>query len=117
MLERLQDAPDQVIGLSASGTVIAWDIEDAIRLLGSPGGSTPAGLVVVVARDFDGYFAEIARGLADASRAHKSLARLAVVTEADRLDEARLSGLDDSPVPLFATAERKAALDWAAARR
>ena len=68
MLERLQDAPDQVIGLSASGTVMARDIEDAIRLSAGPGGATPAGLVVVVDRDFDGYFAEIARALADAPR-------------------------------------------------
>ena len=111
MLERLQDAPDQVIGLSASGTVIARDIEDAIRLSAGPGGSTPAGLVVVVERDFDGFFAEIARALTDASRAHKSLVRLALVTDADRLDEARLSGFDGSSVRLFATAERKAALD------
>ena len=42
MLERLQDAPDQVIGLSASGTVVARDIEDAIRLSAGPGGATPA---------------------------------------------------------------------------
>ncbi len=120
MLERLQDAPDQVIGLSASGTVMARDVEDAIRLSADPGGSTPAGLVVVVDRDFDGYFAELARGLADAARAHKSLVRLAVVTDADRLEEARLSGFDGSaaaPIRLFGAADRKAALDWAAAAR
>ncbi len=82
-----------------------------------PGGSIHAGLVVVVDRDFDGYFAEISRALTDASRTHQSLARLALVTDADRLDEARLNGFDGSPVRLFATADRKAALDWAAARR
>jgi hypothetical protein len=117
MLERLQDAPDQVIGLCASGTVVARDIEDAIRLSAGPGGSSPAGLVVVVDRDFDGYFAEIARALTEASRDHEALVRLALVTDADRLDEARLSGFDGAPVRVFATAERKAALDWAAAGR
>jgi len=117
MLERLQDAPDQVVGVNASGTVVARDIEEAIRLSAGPGGSTPAGLVVVVDRDFDGYFAEIARALTEASRAHTSLVRLALVTDADRLDEARLSGFEGSPVRLFATTERKAALDWAAAGR
>jgi len=116
MLERLQDAPDQIIALSASGTVIARDVEAAVRASVGPGGSTPAGLVIIVARDFDGYFAEIARGLTDASGAHKSLARLALVADADTLDEARLSGFDGSLVRLFTTADRKAALDWAAAR-
>ena len=117
MLQRLQDAPDQVIGLSASGTVVARDIEDAICLSTGPGGATPAGLVVVVDRDFDGYFAEIGRALANAPRTHTSLVRLALVTDADRLGEARLSGFGDSPVRLFATAEQKAALEWAASER
>ncbi len=83
----------------------------------APADRPPAGLVVVVKRDFDGYFAEIARALTDASRFHKSLVRLALVTDADRRGEARLSGFDGSSVRLFATAERKAALDWAAARQ
>ncbi len=94
--------------------VIARDVEEAIRPSAGVGGSMPRGLVIAIDRDFDGYFAEIARGLANASLTHKSLTRLALVTDADRLDEARLSGFDGSPVRLFSTAEQKAAFDWAA---
>ena len=111
MLERLQDAPDQVIGLSASGTVVARDIEDAIRLSAGPDGATPAGLVVVVDRDFDGYFAEIARAGGCAARSHVS--GQARSGHGRRSAGARLGGFGGSPVRLFATAERKAALDWA----
>ena len=58
------------------------------------------GLVIVIDPDFDGYFAELARGLTNASLAHRSLVRLAVVTDPERMDEARLSGFDASPVPV-----------------
>jgi hypothetical protein len=119
MLERLQEAPDQTIGLRATGTVMAGDVEEAIGRLGGPGASAPTGLVIVVDEDFDGYFAELARGLTNASLAHRSLVRLAVVTEADATEEARLSGFDRAaaPVRLFAAADLKAAFDWAAAAR
>jgi len=75
--------------------------------------------VIVIDPEFDGYFAELARGLANASLAHKSLVKLALVTDADRMEEAKLGGFDASPVPvrLFASADRKAALEWAAAAR
>jgi hypothetical protein len=118
MLERIQDAPAQSLALSASGTIVAMDIEAAIAdALGQSAAAT--GVVIVIDKDFVGYFAELARGLASASLAHKSLVKLAVVTDADRMDEAKLSGFDVSPVPvrLFASADRKAALDWAAAAR
>jgi len=118
MLERMQDAPPHSLALRASGTVMARDIEAAIEAaLGQSEAAT--GLVIVVDSDFDGYFAELARGLKTASLAHKSLVKLAVVTDAERMDEARLSGFDVSAVPvrLFATADRRAALEWAAAAR
>jgi hypothetical protein len=118
MLERVQDAPAQTLALSASGTVLARDIEAAIEAaLGQTEAAT--GLVIVIDPDFGGYFAELARGLANASLAHKSLVKLAVVTDADRMEEARLSGFEVSAVPvrLFASTDQRAALDWAAAAR
>jgi SpoIIAA-like len=118
MLERIQDAPAETLALRASGTILAQDIEAAIEA--ALGGSTAArGLVIVIDRDFDGYFAELSRGLANAALAHRSLVKLAVVTDSDRMDEARLSGFDVSAVPirLFAAADRNAAFDWAAGAR
>jgi glucose-6-phosphate dehydrogenase assembly protein OpcA len=118
MLERIQDAPAETLALKASGTIMAQDVEAAIQAaLGSSNASR--GLVIVIDRDFDGYFAELARGLAKASLAHRSLVKMAVVTDADRMEEARLSGFEASAVPirLFAAADRNAAFDWAAGAR
>ena len=118
MLEPMQDAPAHALALKASGTIMAADVEKAINAaLKSSAAAT--GLVVVIDRDFDGYFAELARGLSHASLAHKNLVRLAVVTESDRMDEAKLSGFDVAAVPirLFAANDRRAAYDWAAAAR
>jgi hypothetical protein len=118
MLERVQDAPPHTLALRASGTVMARDVEAAIEAaLGQSGAST--GLVIVIDQDFDGYFAEVARGLTSASLAHKSLVKLGIVTGTNRMDEARLSGFDVSAVPvrLFAEADQRAAMEWAAAAR
>ena len=118
MLERVQNAPAHSLALRASGTVMARDIEAAIEAaLGQSEAAT--GLVIIIDPDFDGYFAELARGLKNASLAHKSLVKLAVVTDPERMDEARLSGFDVSAVPvrLFDAADRRAALEWAAAAR
>jgi hypothetical protein len=118
MLERVQDAPAHALALRASGTVMAQDVGAAIEAaLGRSEAAT--GLVLIIDPDFDGYFAELARGLADAALAHKSLVKLAVVTDPEQIDEARLSGFEASPVPirLFARTDEKGALDWAAAAR
>jgi hypothetical protein len=118
MLERVQDAPAHSLALRASGTVMARDVEAAIdAALGRSEAAT--GLVIVIDPDFDGYFAELARGLTNASLAHKSLVKLAVVADPGWMDGATLSGFDASPVPvrLFAEAEAKGALNWAAAAR
>jgi hypothetical protein len=118
MLEQVQGAPAHTVALRASGTIMARDIEAAIEgALGQSGAAT--GLVVVIDPDFDGYFAELARGLANASLAHKSLVKLAVVTDANRMDEARLSGFDVSAVPvrLFDAGDQTAAMEWAEAAR
>jgi hypothetical protein len=118
MLERVQDAPAHTLALLASGTIVARDIETAIEAgLGQSEAAT--GLVIVIDSNFDGYFTELARGLKNASLAHKNLVKLAVVTDADRMEEAKLSGFEVSAVPirLFVEADRKVALDWAAAAR
>jgi hypothetical protein len=118
MLERVQDAPAHSLALRASGTVTAGDVEAAIEAaLGRSEAAT--GLVIVIDGDFDGYFAELARGLTNASLAHRSLVKIAVVADPAWMDEARLSGFDASPVPvrLFAEADQRAALNWAAAAR
>jgi hypothetical protein len=118
MLERVHDAPAQTLALRASGTVMAQDIGAAIdAALGQSEAAT--GLVIVIDPDFDGYFAELARGLANAALTRKSLVKLGVVTDPEQMDEARLSDFGASPVPvrLFARADEKGALEWAAAAR
>ena len=116
MLERVQDAPAQTFALRASGTVMAQEVEAAID---AAMGEAATGLVMILAPDFEGYFAELARGLASAALAHKSLVKLAVVIDPERMDEATLSDFEASPVPirLFARADEKGALEWAAAAR
>jgi hypothetical protein len=118
MLERVQGAPAEALALRASGTVLAQDVGAAIEAaLGQSEAAT--GLVIVIDPDFDGYFAELARGLADAALAHKSLVKLALVTDPEQMDEARLGDFGVSPVPvrLFARVDERAALEWAAAAR
>ncbi len=117
MLERLPD-PEHALALKASGTVMARDIEAAIdTALGSP--TVPIGLVIVIDPDFDGYFAEVARGLANVALGHRNIVRIAVVTEPTQLAEAKLSEWAASPVTirLFATDELRAATSWADAAR
>jgi hypothetical protein len=116
MLERVQDAPAQALALRASGTVMAGDIEAAID---AALGEAATGLVMIIDPDFEGYFPELARGLASAALAHKSLVKLAVVTDPERMDEARRCDIEASPVPirLVARIDEKGALEWAAAAR
>ena len=118
MLERLQDPPDHALALKASGTVMARDVEAAVdAALGSP--TAPTGVVVVIDHDFDGYLAELARGLANVALGHKNVVRMAVVMEPYLLAEAKLNAWTASPVPirLFALDERAAAYNWADAAR
>ena len=116
MLERVQDGPAQTLALRASGTVTALDVATAIE---AALGEAATGLVMVIEPDFDGDFAELARGLASAALAHKSLVKLAVVIDPEQMDGARLNSFEASPVPIrqFAPADQNAALEWAAAAR
>ena len=88
MLERVQDGPAQTVALRASGAVEAQDVEAAIN---AAVGEAATGLVVIIAPDFDGDFAELARGLATSALAHKSLVKLAVVVDPEQMDGATLN--------------------------
>jgi hypothetical protein len=116
MLQRVQDAPAQTLALRASGTVMAGDVTTAIE---AALGSAATGLVMIIDPDFDGDFAEMARGLASAALAHKSLVKLAVVIDPEQMDGATLNSFKASPVTIrqFAPADTNAALEWAAAAR
>jgi hypothetical protein len=116
MLERVQDAPAQTLALRASGTVTAGDVTAAIE---AALGSAATGLVMIIDADFDGDFAEMARGFASAALAHKSLVKLAVVVDPEQMDGATLNSFEASPVGIrqFAHADEIAALEWAAAAR
>ncbi len=118
MLERMKDAPDGVLALQASGTVMAHDVGAAVEAaLGSQ--TAAAGLVVLIGQDFDGYLAELARGLKSVAPAHKAIVRIALVAGADQIEEDKLIGWNDAPVPirLFPASERRAAFDWAGSGR
>ena len=114
MLERMKDAPEHGLALEASGTVMARDVQAAAEAALGPA-SAATGLVIVISRDFDGYLAEVARGLANVSVAHKAIVRIAVVTDADPMGEAKLNPWSGSAVPirLFSAEERRAACAWA----
>ena len=116
MLERVRDAPAQTLALSARGTVTAQDVEAAIE---AALGQAATGLVIVIEPDFDGDFAELARGLAGAALAHKPLVKLAVVIDPDEMDAPRLNSFEASPVRIrqFARADMRSAFEWAAGAR
>jgi hypothetical protein len=116
MLERVHDGPAQTVALRASGAVVARDVEAAID---ATVGEAATGLVVIIAPDFDGDFAELARGLATSALAHKSLVKLGVVVDPDQMDGATLNNFEASPVGIrqFARADENRALEWAAAAR
>ena len=113
MLERIQDAPDRALALEASGTVMAGDVDAAVEV--ALGSKAAVGLVIVISQDFDGYLAELARGLKSVALAHKAIVRIAVVAEPGQIEEAKLVGWDEAPVPirLFPMSERRAAIGWA----
>ena len=118
MLERILDAPATTLALKASGTIMARDVEAAIEAALGPS-SAATGLVVVIDREFDGYMAELARGLATAALAHRSLVKLARRHRPRPDGRGQPQRLQTSAVPIrvFATADRNMAFDWAAGAR
>jgi hypothetical protein len=116
MLDRVQEAPAQTLALRASGAVRAGDVAAAIE---AALGDAANGLVIIIDSDFDGDYAELARGLASAALAHKALVKLAVVIDPGQMDGAQLNSFEASPVHIrqFAPADQQAALEWAATAR
>ena len=116
MLERVQEAPAQTLALRASGAVMAGDVAAAIE---AALGDAATGLVIIIDPDFDGDFAELARGLASAALAHKALVKLAVVIDPEQMDGATLNSFEASLVHIrqFAPTDQNAALEWAATAR
>ncbi len=109
MLERIEDRNARRMMLRASGTVRKSDVESALAAASRPG------LVIDVDPDFDGYLAEIARGLASTTAEQSAVEHVALVMDAALLPEAEISGFAHSrrPTRLFARRDRRAADDWA----
>ena len=70
---------------------MAQDVEAAID---AAVGEAATGLVMIIAPDFGGDFAELARGLATSALAHKSLVKLAVVVDPEQMDGATLNSFE-----------------------
>jgi len=104
MLTTLKGLPESLVGLSAGGTVLAGDIEMVTQDL-SPG----TRLVIVVEPTFDGYLAELSRGLAKGG-----CERCALIVPDDMLDEARIHPESDR-FRIFPNSRRMTAFDWASA--
>ena len=103
MLTRLEGLPEELVRLHASGTVVATDVSLAMRDL-----PAQAHMVVVLDPDFDGYLAEISRGLAGSD-----CARCALIVPDDMIEEARIHA-DTDRFRIFPASERGKATMWAA---
>jgi hypothetical protein len=116
MLEPLTDLPAGVCGLRALGTVVAADVAAAIAgAAAASGHATTKGLVVVIDPDFDGYLAELVRGLATAAAAPApAFARFALIAPDGVVSEARAHGADAPRI--FPASQRADALAFAAGR-
>ncbi|MCA0425007.1 MAG: hypothetical protein LCH61_17120 [Proteobacteria bacterium] len=93
----------------ANGTVMAADVEALYT-------DAPARSMIVVDPDFDGYMAELSRGLNTIlARTGTGVKKIAVILNADSLDEAELGGLSTNGASLraFPRGETQAALAWA----
>jgi hypothetical protein len=106
MIERLDDSLGNMVGLSASGTVMARDVKAALRVVG-----VAERLLVVVTSDFDGYLSELVGGLQNAC-SHGEAGRCALVVPQGMTREARLRG-ESGSFRVFET--RAAAEQWLSA--
>jgi hypothetical protein len=116
MLQRLEDAPDGVIAIEASGTVTADDyhqiLDPALDEAASAG--RPIRLLYVLGADFHGYTFGAAFADAGESRRMGDIERMAVVTDVGWVRDA--IGLFRLAMPsrlrVFSLAERAAATSW-----
>ncbi|OWY01455.1 MULTISPECIES: hypothetical protein [Thioclava] len=86
MIEKMEDGPEGVAALRASGTVLKHDVTEAMRLVG-----TADRMMVVVAPRFDGYMAELIGGLRQSCEDGQA-GRCALVVPEDMRSEADLQG-------------------------
>ena len=119
MLEPVGNLPENIRGLRAIGTVIESDVTEAVACAGKSksGLSDKCGLVIFVAADFDGYLAELIRGLeAGAARDCPPFTRWALVVRDDVMDEVSQYGsfAVDNNFRAFPDSERRNALAWVA---
>jgi hypothetical protein len=115
MLEPLTDLPAGVVGLRAIGTVLAEDVAAAITAAAAAPGHAPTkGMVVLIDPDFDGYLAELVRGLATAAVAPApAFARFALIAPDGVVSEARSHG-GDFAMRIFPASRHAEALAFAA---
>ena len=118
MFEPVREVPKGVTGLRATGTVIEQDVKEAVALAAAATqGSKSHGLVVFVGLDFDGYLAELVRGLKnEAAENSAPFARWALVVKDDLIEEVRQYGsfTKDSHLRVFTESARPSALEWVA---
>ncbi len=86
MIDSMEDSPEGVVGLIASGTVLKHDVTEAMRLVGSADR-----MMVVVAPRFDGYMAELIGGLRQSCEDGQA-GRCALVVPEDMRSEASMQG-------------------------
>lgn len=103
MIERQDESPKDLVGLSASGTVMAHDVKEALRMVG-----VAEKLLVMVTPDFDGYLAELVGGIQHACT-HGEAKRCALVVPQGMAEEARQRG-ESSNYRVFEA--RDAAEQW-----
>jgi hypothetical protein len=113
------DLSNNVSGLRASGTVVEQDVREAVAQAAAAAKdtSTHRGLVVFVDPEFDGYLAELIRGLErEAAQNPASFARWALVVKDDVVEEASQFGsfIADSNLRVFPDSARTSALEWVA---
>ena len=115
MFEPLGELPEGLSGLRASGTIVERDVTEAVASAAKAmQGSKGRGLVVIVGPDFDGYLAELVRGLAKEA-AVAPFARYALVVKDDELDEVRQYGCFGADnLRVFGERARQSAIEWAA---
>ncbi|KEO55109.1 hypothetical protein [Thioclava pacifica] len=105
MIEKMDNSPAGVAGLEASGTVLARDVTEALRIV-----APTQKLLVEVAPRFDGYMAELVGGMRRACRDGQA-ERCALVVPQDMHDEATMQGEGDG-LRIFTA--RNEAEDWLA---
>ncbi|MCB1492128.1 MAG: hypothetical protein KDJ77_10085 [Rhodobiaceae bacterium] len=115
MITPIATTPDNVAGLRVGGTVIAGDLEAALRKAkaDADGKASDLRLVLVIDKDFDGYQAELVHALTDTDVRFR---RTAVVAETSvmRSIGAELSPAAGTAFRMFASNHVWQAIDWAA---